>query len=94
MPLTLAAGVIAYVSVSASPALLGAEQREQLRLLAVVGQAGYPNAGRMPRKRSAISCSVGSFGPVSYQARRATSWRYSANASARRSARALTMIAW
>ena len=56
------------------------------------GQAGYPKAGRMPRKRSAINCSVESLSPCSYHSCRATSCRYSANASARRSASAFAMI--
>ena len=93
MPLTLAAGVIAYVSVSAMPASSAPSRANSFDFSLWSGQAGYPNAGRIPRKRSAISSSFGSYGPVSYQAFRATSCRYSANASARRSASALTMIA-
>ncbi len=94
MPLTLAAGVIAYVSVSSIPICSAPSRANSFAFSEWSGHAGYPNAGRMPRKRSSISCSCRSFGPVSYQSRRATSCRYSANASASRSASALTMIAW
>ena len=94
MPLTLAAGVMAYVSVSSMPSASAPSRSKSFRFSLWSGQAGYPNAGRIPRKRSAISCSGASFGPVSYHARRASSCTCSARASASRSASALTMIAW
>ena len=74
MPLTLAAGVIAYVSVSASPASSAPSSANSFAFSLWSGQAGYPNAGRMPRNRSATSSSRVSFAPVSYHSRRATSW--------------------
>src|SRR5438067_1134974 len=46
----------------------------------------------MPRYFSAMSSSLGCFGPVSYHDLLTSSCRYSANASASRSASALTMI--
>ena len=73
MPLTLAAGIIASVSVSASPASLGAEQREQLRLLAVVRAGGIAERG--PDAAEALARSARSLGSCSsgaYHSRRAT----------------------
>src|SRR6266540_2075316 len=65
MPLTLAAGSIAHDSVSEMPACSAPSRSKSFRFSLWSGQAGYPNAGRMPRKRSAISCSGLSFDPVS-----------------------------
>ena len=44
------------------------------------GQAGYPNAGRMPRNRSATRSSLESFSSGAYQARRDCWWSHSVNA--------------
>ena len=94
MPLTLAAGIIAQLSVSSMPDALGAEQLEQLPLLGVVG------AGRVAERRPDAAVALGdqlvvprASLPAAYHSRRARSCRYSANASASRSASALTMIA-
>ena len=49
MPLTLAAGVIANVSVSSSPTSSAPSSENSFGFSLWSGQAGYPNAGRMPR---------------------------------------------
>src|SRR5205085_576645 len=80
-------------SVSSMPTCSASRSLKRVPFSLWSGQAGYPNAGRMPRNFSATSSSGACLGPRSYQSRRATSCRYSAKASARRSASALTRIA-